>query len=295
LSHEWFTFNAYRRHIEATQAVCSGCTPRLKVGKNVSQECLNAVSQSRYFFRQMQAMKGLKKHLVLPIYSISFYYSVYFSLRAYLLYKGESSEQIADHSALIRSANNKNRQEPHFFGYPYNILYNGKEKKFVNLPQGIENRTIKKITFEEYVKAEMSGRYANQDPLCKEKEKQYERQHSFTNFQVAEGNEWIELSDLDNFLTFLRTTSKAQIDHYKTTNAYQKKRIPVSEIVATSSFFSALYRLRIRLNYKDLSPFMMEEKFIDRDMELFCEQMCSNLWNVTSSFASGLKFITERR
>ncbi|MFI0478673.1 MAG: hypothetical protein ACH349_06125 [Candidatus Rhabdochlamydia sp.] len=199
-----------------------------------------------------------------------------------------------DHSAIIRSASNKNKQEPHFFGYPYNILYNGKEKKFLNLPQGIENRTIKKKTFEEYVNTEMEGRYSNHDPSCKEKEKQYDKDHSFTNFQVTEGNEWIELSDLDNFLTFLRTTSKAQIDHYKTTNNYQKKRIPVSEIVATSSFFSALYRLRIRLNYKDLSPFMMEEKFIDRDMEMFCEQMCQNLWTIASSFSSGLKLLTER-
>lgn len=143
-SDPWFTFKAYFDHVEATQAVCSGCYPRLKEGKKISEDCIKAMSQSRCFFRQMRAMSELKKYLVLPIYSISFYYSVYFALRAYLLYKGENSDQLNDHSALIRSANNKNKQEPHFFVYPYNILYNGKEKKFVNLPKGLESRTVKK-------------------------------------------------------------------------------------------------------------------------------------------------------
>jgi len=156
---------------------------------------------------------------------VQLYYSVYLALRA--LFLASNQDVPNDHSATLKCVAEMIRTRPDLFPQPWRTLCVGKPKgstlKYPNLPPAIVVQNISPLT----------------NP-------------GFAPF-------W------DYYCLLLRTTRDRQgiiaVDEWKKRN--KKKNIPKAKRTETmdnmppTSFFYALYRLRLRSNYADAESFLI--------------------------------------
>ena len=181
MSKDWFTFKAYAKSIKAISFVLKEKGFRTNRKKKSCPMAQKEVQQADYFFNQMEALNQLDKYKILPIYFISFYYAFYFCLRACVILKGIKPEHLKSHAALINTANNINFNEPDFFSYPFNIVYEGKKKGFRNLPAAFENNPKSEQKRMGYFEFMGESRYLLDDKALKEKELDFIRLHLLKN------------------------------------------------------------------------------------------------------------------
>ena len=151
---------------------------------------------------------------------VQLYYSVYLELRALMIAMGQTVNR--DHTATLHAIGNQVHNRPSLFFAPFCLSLVGTPTKitscsFNGLPRGIQIAEV----------SPLSSPYGE--------------------------NCW------DHFALFLKTTRDRQVeegvDRWKVANG--KKRIPavdrekISQKLKPTTFFDALYRLRIRANYQD--------------------------------------------
>lgn len=297
-----FTFRAYNHCVDAINSLVEDYSFQGRGEEN--KDFMDSLKQTRLFFLQMKELRSIETYKILPVYSIAFYYTIFFMLRTYLLYKGIQKEQIGSHTSLIRTANNICLNEPDFFGFPFNVLYDGIEKKYINFPQGFIHRTCKKMKYKDYMPS-----YSFANPEDEKKRKDYSRLHGHVNFEIEENVyleekpfditqplcvkrvNGIDIDSFDTFLTFIRTTSERKITDYKKRN--KGKKISLSQAGSLSSVFDFFFRYRERLNYKDLSAFSFMEG--DQEAKRYCAVIGENLWKIARCFARGMPTNNKER
>ena len=253
-----FIFLAYEKFVLGLgQAISTEKFPAISIkSKNIENFEANK-RNAKIFLSQMQYMlesKDLKRHKLLPLFVVGFYYSMYFALTARLLAKGLESNQLKSHKGVINAATHICKTEPDFWGYPYNITYDG--KKFTNLPHLLISPKVEKHDFKNF---------SIPDHMKKEIE---ESETPFPNF--VQYSPLPALLDLDDILTFMRTTHQKE----------KKKGTPL-----TVSLFHCLYRLRIRLNYKGSGDFILSSANPSNEMESRFSGFCDALWKIAIDFA----------
>ena len=178
---------------------------------------------------------------------VQLYYSVYSQLHA--LFDAMGLDVGSNHAALLRVVSNLVENRPSLFFEPFCLALKGlpskvSEAEFIGLPTGVELNPTNQLSFPSV-------------PNC-----------------------W------DHFALFLKTTRERQInklvEHWKRTN--KKKRIPslqkekIAEQLGPTTFFDALYRLRIRANYQDAEVSLVQLEYSDDALQ-FAKYISTVSWH----------------
>lgn len=217
----FFTYKNYLDHIiriiESTQIDKSY---QLIGSKNKNyDEVISSLNSTFVYYHQMkEIMNNGNINYFMPTVTIISYYILYFGTRALLLTLGCEKEQSNDHSNILKNFCQQLEQKPRLLPSPFNIFFGGNEG-FKNLPNSVN---IDRIS-----------------PL------------KIVNISTS-----IEDS-FNSYGMFLRTTSEKKEKRNKLSNKLRKQNKGHKKIPPIVSYLDAMYRLRVRLNYQDLKPFML--------------------------------------
>lgn len=184
-------------------------------------EVINSLNSAFVYYHQIEKiMENGNINYFMPTVTIIAYYILYFGTRALLLTLGCEKEQSNDHSSILKNFCQQLEQKPGLLPSPFNIFFGG-NGGFKNLPDSVNINRI--------------------NPL-----------------KTVNSGTSIEDS-FNSYGMFLRTTSekkeKRNMQNNKSTK--QKKGHKKVKNPPIVSYLDAMYRLRVRLNYQDLKPFML--------------------------------------